>query len=291
MPLETGNKISDLNSLWPLGSDPKSQGDDHIRLIKSILQADAPSLAEGGAFVTAPTVPDGATGKQVPNADDIPALAGTGPVDIVEANATAGWQVWGDTLIQWGQSTGSGSGVDNVTFVQPFKVAPQISVGMISVVPENRAVGLVNVTETSFDAYVVTAAGVFTAMVFQWVAIGEAPDNLKKPKTVQTIGGTELQEYHDPAGVASWRIVGNTLECWGLHPGNSSGDVTVFYPKSFARPPNLTGVAVTSDPSIVNVSRNGGNTTQGVFRVMRIDTQANWNSAVEWHAIGEWDGN
>jgi hypothetical protein len=48
MGLETGNTINDLNVSWPLGTDPKSQGDDHIRLIKSVLQNDALSLSEGG---------------------------------------------------------------------------------------------------------------------------------------------------------------------------------------------------------------------------------------------------
>ena len=37
MPLETGNTISDLNVLWPLDTDVVLQGDDHLRLIKSIL--------------------------------------------------------------------------------------------------------------------------------------------------------------------------------------------------------------------------------------------------------------
>lgn len=40
MGLETGNEIADLNSNWPLGSDPKAQGDDHIRLIKRVLKND-----------------------------------------------------------------------------------------------------------------------------------------------------------------------------------------------------------------------------------------------------------
>lgn len=40
MPLESGDTIADLNPLWPLGSDPKSQGDDHLRLIKTVLQND-----------------------------------------------------------------------------------------------------------------------------------------------------------------------------------------------------------------------------------------------------------
>lgn len=34
MPLETVTYISDLNPLWPLGSDPKSNGDNHLQNIK-----------------------------------------------------------------------------------------------------------------------------------------------------------------------------------------------------------------------------------------------------------------
>jgi hypothetical protein len=39
MGLEVSTTISGLNKLWPLGSDPKSQGDDHLRMLKSVLQA------------------------------------------------------------------------------------------------------------------------------------------------------------------------------------------------------------------------------------------------------------
>lgn len=46
MGLESGDKISDLNPLWPLGSDPKSQGDDHIRLIKKVMQTDVPPIED-----------------------------------------------------------------------------------------------------------------------------------------------------------------------------------------------------------------------------------------------------
>ena len=45
MPLETGTYISDLNASNPVGAtDPKSQGDDHIRLIKSTLLATFPNI-------------------------------------------------------------------------------------------------------------------------------------------------------------------------------------------------------------------------------------------------------
>jgi hypothetical protein len=45
MPVETATKISELNPLWPLGTDFKEEGDNHIRLIKSVLQA-----TDGGAL-------------------------------------------------------------------------------------------------------------------------------------------------------------------------------------------------------------------------------------------------
>ena len=51
MPLESGDFIPDLNLNNPLGSDPKSEGDDHIRLIKRCTQQSF------GAFVGNQTTP------------------------------------------------------------------------------------------------------------------------------------------------------------------------------------------------------------------------------------------
>ena len=56
MGLETGNTIGDLNANWPLGSDPKSQGDDHIRLVKGVMKNDVLSLQSGGTVSGAVTV-------------------------------------------------------------------------------------------------------------------------------------------------------------------------------------------------------------------------------------------
>ncbi len=44
MALETGTYISDLNSANPPGTDLKSQGDDHIRLIKATILATFPNV-------------------------------------------------------------------------------------------------------------------------------------------------------------------------------------------------------------------------------------------------------
>ncbi len=53
MPLESATKISELNDTNPVGaSDAPSALDDHIRLIKTVLKADAASLAAGaGTYV------------------------------------------------------------------------------------------------------------------------------------------------------------------------------------------------------------------------------------------------
>lgn len=46
MGLEAATFINQLNAAWPIGaSDPKAQGDDHLRLIKSTLQATFPNIA------------------------------------------------------------------------------------------------------------------------------------------------------------------------------------------------------------------------------------------------------
>ena len=45
MGLETGDFIEDLDPNWPLGTDPKSQGDDHIRLIKKTIQGSFPNTS------------------------------------------------------------------------------------------------------------------------------------------------------------------------------------------------------------------------------------------------------
>ena len=50
MPLETATIISDLDPTWPLSSDPVSSGDDHIRLLKNVLQG---TFANVNAAVTA----------------------------------------------------------------------------------------------------------------------------------------------------------------------------------------------------------------------------------------------
>jgi len=51
MPIEVATTIGGLNPLWPLGTDPKSQGDDHIRMIKSVMQGAGAYQAKSGSYL------------------------------------------------------------------------------------------------------------------------------------------------------------------------------------------------------------------------------------------------
>lgn len=56
MPIETGDTISQLDSLWPLSGDPMQEGDNHLRIIKAILKAQFPGeLGAGFAKVIVAT--------------------------------------------------------------------------------------------------------------------------------------------------------------------------------------------------------------------------------------------
>lgn len=48
MPLETGVTLLQLDESWPLGGDPTNRGDDHLRLIKSILKTQFPGVGGNG---------------------------------------------------------------------------------------------------------------------------------------------------------------------------------------------------------------------------------------------------
>lgn len=109
MGLETATYITDLVSNNPLGTDSKAQGDNHIRLLKSVLKAQFPNL--GSAAVTA-------------TAADINLLTG-GIFDVIypvgtiyESTSSANpsthfagttWERYGDGRVTVGQDSGDSS--------------------------------------------------------------------------------------------------------------------------------------------------------------------------------------
>lgn len=66
MGLETASFISGLTPAWPLAGDTKSQGDDHLRLIKSVLQATFPNATKAFYFPTTESI----SGTQTLDATD-----------------------------------------------------------------------------------------------------------------------------------------------------------------------------------------------------------------------------
>ena len=48
MPIESGTTIANLDKNWPLGSDDVFEGDDHLRLVKSVLKSQFPGAAGQG---------------------------------------------------------------------------------------------------------------------------------------------------------------------------------------------------------------------------------------------------
>ena len=276
--------------------------------------------------------------------------------EIVESGSgdnDVNWQVWGDVLIQWGFSSPSSAVEQTITFPQPFKTSPRVAANNNSQA-NGQFVQTYNLQPESFTCATRDSNDNITNGGVTWIAVGEAPDNLKKPKEitipegggggggaeitigdafpasppavgslhylttnpvglyvlyddgdsqqwVQTNGGgtqalKPAEAFHDPSGIASWRIdyTTNTLECWGYAGEGAGNPVTITFPKGFNnlpavtcemfQPPsgNIYGTHIASlSSSQVGVEKmfsNGG----GVGPA---------GEGFYWRAIGEWDGN
>jgi hypothetical protein len=76
MSLESGTFISDLVATNPTSADPKSQGDDHLRLLKSTIKNSFPTI---NAALTAALVPFVPT-LEIPEDDVQAAIAYAGTI-------------------------------------------------------------------------------------------------------------------------------------------------------------------------------------------------------------------
>jgi hypothetical protein len=106
MPVETGDEIQDLNPDWPAGTEPKSQGDDHLRKIKQCLKNSFPNM-NGAWSTTSPIKAGQATlSTELVRLDQVPKTA-LGWID------AAGAPVSGNT--NWSSARLS-QGVYQITF-------------------------------------------------------------------------------------------------------------------------------------------------------------------------------
>ena len=113
------------------------------------------------------------------------------PATIIRSGLpTDGWQIWGDTLIQWGIVTTSTSTGAVVTFPKAFKNQPSVVALPASAISnDERSVHMFSLSKTQVDFVAFNGANARIAVAVCWVAVGEALDDDKTPKIVQTVGG------------------------------------------------------------------------------------------------------
>ncbi len=91
MALETGTYVSDLVASNPDGSDLRSVGDNHIRLVKSVLQATFPNASHAFRF---PVVTAIATGYTILATDHNVLFAADASGGAFTLNLPAGGGIW-----------------------------------------------------------------------------------------------------------------------------------------------------------------------------------------------------
>jgi len=109
MPLENADFIEELNPAWPTGTDPKNEGDNHLREIKGALHGSFPGM--NGAWNTNQKVR--MAGADMSNSVVENVADGADPQDAVnQQQPTArvpGFISWGSVAAN-GSITGAGSG-------------------------------------------------------------------------------------------------------------------------------------------------------------------------------------
>jgi hypothetical protein len=152
MGLETGTYISDLVSTNPVAGDPVSQGDDHLRLVKSTVKATFPNVS-GAVNLTHTQL----------NLLDSKSLAASGYQKLPSG-----------LIIQWGSSTTAGSGTVAVTYPVAFptgtlKVVVSLQTSSIDL---PYFVGTDAGTTTGFNLYACSTSGAAVSVTGKWIALG-----------------------------------------------------------------------------------------------------------------------
>ncbi len=158
MGLETVTDINDLDISNPLGTDPRSQGDDHIRNIKKALKTDFPSIT--GAMT--------ATQAELNVLDGVTAGTVTASKGVV-VDATSKVDVWN---------------VDNLTIDGNTLTA---NTGAINITPAAGSAIVLDAT-INVDAGVVTGATSITSTTFSGDLTGAVTGNADTATSATTAG-------------------------------------------------------------------------------------------------------
>lgn len=140
MALETGTYISDLVASNPAASDVTSQGDDHLRLIKTILQATFPSNGKEFRFPSDIAAKTGNYTVVFPDDQNkiIPVDTSGGSVAItLPSPSGVNGNGWGFSIVKTSASnsvtiTGTVNGVTNYALKQNYEVVEFVYLANIS---------------------------------------------------------------------------------------------------------------------------------------------------------------
>ena len=257
MGLETGSTISSFITSNPTSSDPVNQGDDHLRLIKSVLQAQFPgtgglgyttaitateaelnSLHTGNITTILPAVSGYVIGANSPIlvTDTLLGALGKAQGQIDARSALTGNEIVTNVQSVNGLKVSSGviDTVGYLTLSQPYTIQ---ALGTTSNAQWNTIAGTTNVTAGSFvpgRTYVIVSPG-----TTDFTLIGAANNTIGTSFIATGVGsgsGTALQTY----------LVGSTFTCANI--GTALGNGTAF------RVTNTTAQLVTSGAFIVTAT-------------------------------------
>ena len=257
MGLETGSTISSFITSNPTSSDPVNQGDDHLRLIKSVLQAQFPgtgglgyttaitateaelnSLHTGNITTILPAVSGYVIGANSPIlvTDTLLGALGKAQGQIDARSAITGNEIVTNVQSVNGLNVSSGviDTVGYLTLSQPYTIQ---TLGTTSNAQWNTIAGTTNVTAGSFvpgRTYVIVSPG-----TTDFTLIGAANSTIGTSFIAIGVGsgsGTALQTY----------LVGSTFTCANI--GTALGNGTAF------RVTNTTAQLVTSGAFIVTAT-------------------------------------
>lgn len=213
---------------------------------------------------------------------------------------STGWQVWGDLLIQFGAVTGNATGPTPATFPTPFKdgIIPRVTLSANSTSPDNRHYSHRDVTHLGFDLYMKNSSAVWVSTQCHYIAVGEAPDDMKKPKSVlDTTGSAAAGIFQIVDDGPQHVIIGNTLIQWGIGDvSGESGGINVVYPQPFKSEPrvvatpgfvNLSNDTNSRSVSVVNVTATSFDARQALYSAQNPVTQQIDTTLFHWVAIGE----
>jgi hypothetical protein len=257
MGLEAGTTISSFITSNPTETDPVNQGDNHIRLIKSVLQAQFPGSI-GTGFNTAITATEAELNSL--HTGDItkilPAVSGyviganspilvtdtlLGALGKAQGQIDAKSAITGNEIVTNVQSvnglTVSSGVIDTVGYLTLSQSYTIQTLGTTSNAQWNTIAGTTNVAAGSFvpgRTYVIVSPG-----TTDFTLIGAANSNIGTSFVATGVGsgsGTALQTY----------LVGSTFTCANI--GTSMGTGTAF------RVTNTTAQLVTSGAFIVTAT-------------------------------------